>query len=188
MRRFSVAVTPWRWMDAARPSNGRLGRRASGLTQLVRRETGFWPALLVLACGGPPRFATAGAFSATGRCGADPSDTPQPVGESDGFYDVGVLVSIEDGRLVAVEYEEGATVSGKRELAATPVVAGQWQEIEVPLTHDSTRENRDFVERRVRIFSDGPMGSARVAFRVEGERMQIRLNGGPAVTAECVWE
>jgi hypothetical protein len=147
--------------------------------------------ILLVACGGPPRFAQSGTFSATGTCGADMSDLPPESGD-DGyghqFYGVGVLITLDDGHLTRVQYELSATTTGERLFSKAAVVAGRWQEVKVPVTEDSTRERSDFSERRLRILPDGPAGSVQVAFVVTGDKMQIRLNQGKPVNAECVWE
>lgn len=142
--------------------------------------------LLVVAChGGPPRFAQSGPFSASGTCGADVGYTvaSSPAGwrtnalgvaspESGYGYEfegTSIVVTFEQGRLVRIQYENAAEPNLRADQRFDHVVvnAGRWQEVSV-----------------------GRPGQlhVRVGFEVEGDQVQVRVEGGKAVRAECVWD
>jgi len=76
-----------------------------------------------------------------------------------------VIVSLEDGRLVRVQFEDAAerAFEDDQRFERLPVNAGTWHEVVLGRT------------------------GVRVAFKVEGERMRVRIDGGEVVDAECAW-
>ncbi|GMV13448.1 MAG: hypothetical protein DYH12_17515 [Sorangiineae bacterium PRO1] len=139
------------------------GREGFHVAVSVRGGAALLAALLY-GCGGPPRFAVAGPFSASGSCGAEmgearstteldpanPMDAPEYAGA---FAGASVIVTLDDGKLVRVEYDAGGIV-GERKLVDTAVVAGRWQEVLVATRWNTPRW--DPPPGRLRVLLEGP--------------------------------
>lgn len=119
--------------------------------------------------------------AATDRNSADPLDADEYRGAFEG---TSILVTLESGKLVRVEYEAGK-VMGERRFDDTAVVAGRWQEVEIATRWNDPPSDWDRPGRTLRFV--GPVGKARVAFMVEGQHMKIRLDDGKPIAAECAW-
>lgn len=146
------------------------------------------------SCGGPPRFAEHGAFSASGSCGAALGhDEPAYGGDGDSrFAGRQVLVTFEDGHVVHVDIEEESSVLGGSGKAEHPVDeldiwAGRWQRIDVPVRWQSERYPEEITGGGV-LQHYGPISTVRVEVLVQGEHAKLRLDGGAPVDAECAWD